>query len=182
MPEKNFYTVHYSALSISTNHDENYSSQQLNAVFKKINEEWITEMFALESKDKKVLDYPEDEILNKGGHILFVGNIELGIFGAGALIKTAEDEYELSKMGVLKTARGLKAGDFLLSLLIVLAKKINSKKLYLLTNKKCEAAIHLYLKHGFEHSSDIMQSYSKEYARCDVAMELNPGSLKTNQN
>jgi ribosomal protein S18 acetylase RimI-like enzyme len=42
--------------------------------------------------------------------------------------------------------------------------------LYLLTNRKCAAAIHLYEKLGFEHSEEIMRRYGQRYERCDVAM------------
>jgi ribosomal protein S18 acetylase RimI-like enzyme len=42
--------------------------------------------------------------------------------------------------------------------------------LYLLTNRKCASAIHLYEKLGFEHSGEIMRRYGSRYERCDVAM------------
>ena len=42
--------------------------------------------------------------------------------------------------------------------------------LYLLTNRACAAAIHLYEKHGFVHDAGIMASYGARYARCNVAM------------
>jgi ribosomal protein S18 acetylase RimI-like enzyme len=73
-------------------------------------------------------------------------------------------------MGVLKKARGLQAGSFLLKAVIEKAKNIGVKKLYLLTNKICAAAIHLYEKHGFRHDPEIMREYGNEYARADVAM------------
>ena len=44
--------------------------------------------------------------------------------------------------------------------------------LYLLTNRKCAAAIHLYEKLGFEHDPAILQSHGKRYERCDVAMSF----------
>src|ERR1700733_1389635 len=93
-------------------------SPQLANDFKVINEEWISDMFALEDKDRKVLNDPEGQIIEPGGHILFVSADPLGIVGTGALRKTGESEFELTKMGVLKKARGLKAGEFLLKGLI----------------------------------------------------------------
>ena len=42
--------------------------------------------------------------------------------------------------------------------------------LFLLTNKDCEAAIHLYEKNGFTHCADIMDKYGSAYERCNVAM------------
>jgi len=54
---------------------------------------------------------------------------------------------------------------------------IGAKRLYLLTNKICESAIHLYEKNGFYHDKEIMEEYSSEYARCDVAMSY--GNFRT---
>ncbi|MBY0385167.1 GNAT family N-acetyltransferase [bacterium] len=138
--------------------------------FKEINQEWIQEMFALESKDQKVLENPEKYILHPGGQILFVKVEGLGIVGAGALMPTGPHEMELTKMGVFKKARGTGAGGFLLQALIQRALDLGVENLYLLTNKKCEAAIHLYEKHGFVHNKEIMQRFGGEYSRCDVAM------------
>lgn len=145
-------------------------SKENSHYFKEINEEWIQEMFALESKDQKVLDNPEKFILNPGGQILFVDVKGLGIVGAGALMPTGPREMELTKMGVFKKARGTGAGGFLLQALIQKALDLGVENLYLLTNKKCEAAIHLYAKYGFVHDKEIMQRFGGEYSRCDVAM------------
>ncbi len=138
--------------------------------FKSINEEWISEMFRLEPIDRRVIENPQGEIIDGGGTILFVESPELGIIGTGALLKSGEGEYELTKMGVLKKARGLKAGELLLQALIDEAFALEADLLYLLTNKKCEAAIHLYEKNGFQHDDEIMKRFGEEYDRCDVAM------------
>jgi N-acetylglutamate synthase-like GNAT family acetyltransferase len=142
----------------------------LAAKFKEINEEWISKMFVLEPKDEKVLGSPETTIIASGGCILFVAHPDLGIVGTCALLRTGRDEYELTKMGVLEKARGTGAGQFLLREVIKKAKSIGAKRLYLLTNKICESAIHLYEKNGFNHDKEIMDEYGSEYARCDVAM------------
>ena len=47
-------------------------------------------------------------------------------------------------------------------------------KVYLLTNRKCEAAIHLYEKLGFVHDAEIMAKFGARYERCDVAMSYRP--------
>ena len=145
-------------------------SPHLAVKFKEINLEWITTMFHLEAKDEKVLNDPQTTILNSGGHILFVEIPGLGIVGTCALLKTGINEYELTKMGVLESARGTGAGRFLLKAIIEKAKTIEAKHLYLLTNKKCEAAIHLYESLGFKHDPSVMEKFGAEYARCDVAM------------
>ena len=73
-------------------------------------------------------------------------------------------------MGVRESARGLKAGEFLLAAVIQRAEELGADTLYLLTNARCAAAIHLYEKLGFQHDAEIMAKYGARYERCDVAM------------
>ncbi len=127
-------------------------------------------MYRLEDTDRKVLENPRREILDRGGDILFVEAQGLGIVGACALQKTGDRAYELTKMGVLAKARGAKAGEFLLLAVIARAVEMGADPLYLLSNKKSAAAIHLYEKLGFVHDDQTMITYGARYERCDVAM------------
>lgn len=138
--------------------------------FHDINEQWIRAMFVLEDTDREVLENPQAKIIDTGGTILFVEAPGLGVIGACALQKTGPASFELTKMGVRSAARGLKAGEFLLDAMIARAMAVGAETLYLLTNAKCAAAIHLYEKRGFAHDADIMAHYGARYARCDVAM------------
>lgn len=149
-------------------------SQNISTHFKTINEEWISDMFQLEEKDLRVLNNPDEEIIKPGGVILFARDTDLGIIGTCALMKTGNNEFELTKMGVLKKARGKKAGHFLLEQAILTAKTMKIENLYLLTNKKCEAAIHLYEQYGFQHDKKTMERFGSQYDRCDVAMRWFP--------
>lgn len=145
-------------------------SPALARTFHDINAEWIQAMFALEQTDRDVLENPQERIIDAGGDIMFVHAAGLGIVGTCALQKTGPTSFELTKMGVRESARGLKAGEFLLKGMIARAKQIGATELYLLTNRKCAAAIHLYEKLGFEHDAGIMATYGARYERCDVAM------------
>jgi N-acetylglutamate synthase-like GNAT family acetyltransferase len=139
--------------------------------FAAINAEWIEAMFVIEPHDRDVLDHPRDYIIDPGGTILFVEAQELGIVGACALMPTGDTgAWELTKMGVRASARGRKAGEFLLEAVIDRACTLPIAELYLLTNSQCQAAVHLYEKAGFVHSVDIMVRFGSTYARCDVAM------------
>lgn len=140
--------------------------------FHDINAQWIEAMFVMEATDRKVLENPRATIIDRDGVILFVEAQDVGIVGTVALMKTSDGVFELTKMGVLESARGLKAGEFLLSACIQRARSMDMTCLYLLTSHICEAAIHLYEKAGFQHDADIMQRYGKSYARCDVAMKF----------
>jgi DNA-binding MarR family transcriptional regulator/GNAT superfamily N-acetyltransferase len=139
--------------------------------FYAINAEWITSMFALEQTDIDVLENPRARIIEPGGAILFIEAPGLGIVGTCALQQSSPGKFELTKMGVTAAARGLKAGEALLAAMIERAKVMGAQQLYLLTNHKCEAAIHLYEKAGFRHDAGIMAQYGARYARCDVAMD-----------
>ncbi len=138
--------------------------------FRTINAQWIESMYRLEATDRDVLDHPRERIIDAGGAILFVAAEGLGIVGTCALQKTGEHQYELTKMGVLETARGRKAGEFLLQAVIERAQAMGAERLYLLSNGKSAAAIHLYEKLGFVHDAGIMAEFGARYARCDVAM------------
>ena len=94
------------------------------------------------------------------------------ILGTGALMPTGDGAIELTKMGVDEAARGTGAGAFLLAALIERGRALSAAPLYLLTNARCEAAVHLYEKAGFAHDAEIMARYGATYERCDVAMRL----------
>lgn len=81
-------------------------------------------------------------------------------------------------MGVRAAARGLKVGEFLLVATIRRAREMSADPLYLLTNARCAAAIHLYEKAGFSHDAGIMATYGARYARCDVAIRHEGGATR----
>lgn len=139
--------------------------------FAAINGEWIEAMFVLEAHDREVLENPREHVIEPGGTILFVEADGLGIVGACALMPTGDTgAWELTKMGVRETARGRKAGEYLLSAVLDRACALPIEELHLLTNSICEAAIHLYEKAGFVHSPDIMARFGSTYERSNVAM------------
>jgi N-acetylglutamate synthase-like GNAT family acetyltransferase len=138
--------------------------------FHDINAQWIAAMYRLEPTDRDVLEHPFERIIAPGGDILFVEAEGLGIVGACALQRTGEDQYELTKMGVLDTARGRGAGAFLLDAVIARARAMGARRLYLLSNAKSATAIRLYEKAGFRHDPGIMAEFGARYERCNVAM------------
>ena len=145
-------------------------SDELVPHFHRINAQWIAEMYTLEPTDVDVLENPRERIIDRGGDILFVEDPALGIIGTCGLRKTGGRQFELTKMGVVPEARGRKAGEFLLHAMIERAFAIGCDRLYLLSNAKGAAGVHLYEKAGFVHDAGIMEEFGKRYARCDVAM------------
>ena len=138
--------------------------------FYEITREWVEDMFSLEHKDLEIIQDPRGMIMDRGGDILFVETEDLGVIGTCALMPVEGKAFELTKMGVKASARGRKAGEFLLERVLDRARQLDIEELFLLTNQKCQAAIHLYEKSGFVHDPDIMKRYGARYERCDVAM------------
>jgi N-acetylglutamate synthase-like GNAT family acetyltransferase len=131
-------------------------------------------MYRMEDVDRDVLEHPRERIIESGGAILFVQAKDLGIVGTCALRRTSPGKFELTKMGVLEVARGRKVGEFLLAAAIARARSLGAETLYLLSNRKSAAAIHLYEKLGFVHDAGILREHGAHYQRCDVAMRYLP--------
>ena len=139
--------------------------------FQAINAAWIADMFVIEPHDEHVLAHPRATIVDRGGVILFAVTAAGEPIGTGALMPTEPGAWELTKMGVLASARGTGAGTLLLDALLARARALpDCETLYLLTNHRCTAAIHLYEKAGFVHDAGIMARFGAVYARGDVAM------------
>lgn len=135
--------------------------------FRRINVEWISDMFTLEPHDLEQLDHPDEHILPNGGAILLArqGNV---IVGTVALIGTGEGEYELAKMGIAKEARGLGIGRLLCQAAVAYARQQGMQRVWLESNKKAAVAVGLYERLGFRH----IPLRDSPYARANVHMEL----------
>ena len=140
------------------------------AVFRRLNEEWIRHHFALEAHDELVLADPQAAILDRGGKIFLAMQREQ-VLGCCALIAMAPGEFELAKMAVTPEARGMGLGRFQLEWVIAEARATGVRRLYLETNHALAPAIHLYESVGFQRLPTERVPLSP-YARADVSMEL----------
>jgi len=122
----------------------------------------------MEEADYKILDHPEEYVLDKGGHILFALNIDKPV-GTCALVKKDEDTFELSKMAVSPEAKGKGIGWQLGNAAIEKAKEVGIKRLYLESNTILKPAINLYYKLGFKR----IAGKPSPYERSNIHMELN---------
>lgn len=140
------------------------------AAFRTLNEEWITEYFTLEAKDREILNDPVDSILLKGGHILMAYAAAEAV-GCVALIPMPDGVYELSKMAVSPHLRGRGVGRRLLQHAITQARSIGGKSLFLGSNTRLKNAVHLYESVGFRHVKPESLP-PMPYSRADVFMEM----------
>ncbi len=109
---------------------------------------WISEMFKVEENDIKTLNSIDDQIKN-GSEILFVLDDAENALSTILITKKSDSLYEIEKFASNKKYRSKGAGSMILDYAIDYVKKAGGKKIILVTNTKCEAAIHLYLKKGF---------------------------------
>jgi len=137
--------------------------------FKEVNIWWVKQYFKVEPIDLEYLNDPEGKIINKGGFIYFA-LLDNQPVGACALVKMDKEGnvFELSKMGILPAAQGMKIGWQLGQTVVKKAKSIGAEKLYLESNRILVPAITLYKKLGFKELPD----YNSVYERCNIAMEL----------
>ncbi len=140
------------------------------AVFKSLNEQWITRYWKLEPHDVECLDHPQESILDKGGHI-FVATYKGQPVGVCALSKMDSPvyDYELVKLAVSPDAQGRGIGTLLCQAVIDKAKELGAKMLFLESNTLLRPAIHTYRKLGFE---ELPECHS-DYERGNIQMELN---------
>jgi putative acetyltransferase len=138
--------------------------------FRLLNEEWIMKYFKLEEKDRYTLNHPREVILDKGGEIAFV-TLDGEPVGCCALVPIAPDEYEVAKMGVTESAKGLGLGRRVLSAAIEEGRRKGAKRLYLETSHKLAPALNLYAALGFKPVPAERLTPSP-YVRADVFLEM----------
>jgi putative acetyltransferase len=143
---------------------------ELAEAFRALNEAWITRYFALEAKDREVLDDPQGKILDRGGQILFLLEAD-EVVGCCALLAMADGGYEVAKMAVIEGHKGRGFGRALMAACVERAKAAGAPRLYLETNSALAPALALYRSFGFIEL-DGMSRGPSDYARVDVWMEL----------
>lgn len=142
-------------------------SPSLKSHFEGLNREWIEETFAIESHDTKMFKNPQKEVIDAGGEIIFV-KVDGAVAGTCALLYS-DGAYELAKLAVTKTFKGLGLGELLCQEIITRARKRKAKTLSLTTNSRLIPAVRLYEKLGFRETS---RGQHPKYNRVDLCMEL----------
>ncbi len=137
------------------------------AVFRRLNAEWIVRYFTLEPSDLNTFSDPQHKILDKGGRIFFA--LHGGtVVGCCALVVLGPGEFEVAKMAVTESAQGAGVGRRVLQHTVEAARKMGAKRLYLETNARLVPAISLYERAGFQRLPDRKSRYD----RANVFMEL----------
>lgn len=141
--------------------------------FYALNAAWLTKHFVIEPIDEQVLRDPENRVLKPGGAIFFalLGD---AVIGTCALLREKPGVYELSKMGVDASFRGLGAGRRLLDAAIAEFQRRRGRTLFLESNSSLKTALHMYERAGFVLQPTIREG--SHYARADVYMVYAPNA------
>ena len=139
--------------------------------FYRLNAQWLERHFRLEEIDRTVLSEPERHILQPGGAIFFA---RLGeeVIGTCALLQESPGVFELTKMGVDETFRGLGAGKRLLDACIAEFHRRGGRVLFLESNSRLQTALRMYEKAGFVMQPAVRPG--SHYERADVYMIYQP--------
>ena len=137
--------------------------------FLRLNEDWISKFFEIEPADREIISHPGKYILDPGGQILIAERDGQAV-GCCALIAMAPGEFELAKMTVAESERGSGIGRRLLQFAIDEGRRMGAHRLYLESNTRAAAAIHLYEQLGFRHLP--AGDHPSKYQRANVFMEL----------
>jgi DNA-binding MarR family transcriptional regulator/GNAT superfamily N-acetyltransferase len=139
--------------------------------FYRLNAQWLERHFRIEDIDRELLGDPERHVLEPGGAIFFA---LLGgeVVGTCALLHESSGVYELSKMGVEETFRGMGAGRSLLAAAIEEFHRRKGNELFLESNSRLKTALRMYTQVGF-----VLQPSPRagsHYERADVYMVYQP--------
>lgn len=136
--------------------------------WKDLNIAWISRDYEVEDIDLQTLDFPQKYFLDGGGAVLLAVRGEDEVIGTVALQPFGEGSFELAKMTVVESARGLKIGELLCRAALDRARALGARRVFLYSNTKAYAAINLYFKLGFR----VVPLDSQDFKRANIQMEV----------
>lgn len=143
--------------------------------FARLNYEWLEKYFKTEipeAEDKRLLNNPKREIINKGGEIFFAILNDI-VVGTCAVLKINDSIYELAKMGVTEKAQRRQVGKKLALTAIGYAVEKGASKLRLYTSSKLNAALNLYRGLGFiEVEGESNTLYERELLLMELDLKM----------
>ena len=139
--------------------------------FMRLNRSWIEENFgALEEGDQRVLQQPEEEILAKGGMVLFALHQGQAV-GTAAIEEERREVFRLSKFAVENDLKGRGIGKALLKKSISFARGRGGRLLTLFTSIQLVDSVNFYIRQGFV-LAPVSEEEQKQFRRPIVKMEL----------
>jgi ribosomal protein S18 acetylase RimI-like enzyme len=133
---------------------------------------WLANHFTVEPVDEVLLGDPQASVVDGGGAVLIAvvrdaENHEV-VVGGCALLKVADDRFELAKLVVAPEFQGQKIGEKLLRSALALASRRRAVVVELCTHSKLQEALRLYRKVGFRVTQ---VGRHPKYSRTNLVME-----------
>lgn len=128
--------------------------------FCRLNIAWIGEHWQLEQRDFDEMKQMREGI--EGGFML-VALCNGRVVGTIAFLAMDGNDYdyELAKFTVDKALRGRGIGRLLIKAALNRAEAEGKRRIYIITNKLCHSAIHLYEQHGFVKIPGVSESFQR---------------------
>lgn len=136
--------------------------------FIEMNKKWISEMFVIEDEDLTAFNNIEC-VLEAGGQIFFAIDDEENVLACCMIAPLPNGEWEIEKFCARGMYTGTGAGTACLKACMNYAKEKCVEKVVIVTNTKCEQAIHLYRKFGFIEVPVDKKKFP--YERANIAFE-----------
>lgn len=135
-----------------------------------LNVAWIADMFVLEPEDERELGNI-DGYLEAGGEIFFALDDDGSVLACCLVAPREDGDWEIMKFAARGMTSGKGAGSACLEACIEYAHDVKGvNRIIIVTNHKCERAIHLYRKFGFVDMPVDKEKFPFE--RADTAFEL----------
>lgn len=144
-------------------YDEKYKDD-----FIEMNKMWISQMFAIEAEDIRELENIEPVIAN-GGNIFFALDEKDHVMACCMIAQRADGDWEIMKFAAKGMYTGTGAGNACLKACIAHAKEKGIGRIFIVSNRKCVQALHLYRKNGFVEIPVDKEKFPFE--RADIAFE-----------
>ena len=135
--------------------------------FFELNKAWLEAHFLIEPYDLKVLQNPQEMVLDRGGDIFF-GTIGEEVVATFALTPSGPASMELNKMAVREDWQSKGIGHRLMSFALAHCESLELEFLELYSHTKLQSALHLYRKFGFEV---VPVPADCIYERADIRMQ-----------
>lgn len=138
--------------------------------FERLNRLWLEGNGLLEPVDLEYLRNPEVHILANGGQVFFAIQDSV-VLGTCAAIRLSPTTFELAKLSVEPSARGLGLGRRLCETVIDYARQAGATEIVLTSHTSLEQAIRLYESLGFSHAeipADVRYETANVYMRVSL--------------
>lgn len=134
-----------------------------------MNKAWISDMFKMEPKDEEELADIETEIA-RGGQIFFALDDDGRVMSCCMIAPRDDGDWEIMKFATRPEYAGRGVGSAVLKACIDFAKGLGLHRIIIVSNRRCESAVHLYRKFGFREMPVDKEKFP--FDRADIAFEM----------